>query len=138
MTTGKDSTWNDWSKLVISELDRLNKSNEVLAKEILDFKIDITTHLAKKTEVDELRQQLASQRIENINSVNQVKEDLVKKLNLLDREHSTTVSKLDQEHSIEITALKTDLRNKAGVWGAAAGMIPALVTVIFLAIKALS
>lgn len=131
-----NNSWNEWSKLVLSELDRLNKSNETLAKEIQDFKIDITAQLAKKSEVEDLRKQLAEQKVETLEAAGKVKEELVEKITSLQKEYSADIAKLDQAHSVELTELRTDLRNKAGLWGALAGLIPVVITLALLGIKA--
>lgn len=131
-----NNSWNEWSKLVLSELDRLNKSNETLAKEIQDFKIDITAQLAKKSEVEDLRKQLAEQKVETLEAAGKVKEELVEKITNLQKEYSADIAKLDQAHSVELTELRTDLRNKAGLWGALAGLIPVVITLALLGIKA--
>lgn len=131
-----NNSWNEWSKLVLSELDRLNKSNETLAKEIQDFKIDITAQLAKKSEVEDLRKQLAVQKVETLEAAGKVKEELVEKITSLQKEYSADIAKLDQAHSVELTELRTDLRNKAGLWGALAGLIPVVITLALLGIKA--
>jgi hypothetical protein len=133
---GNNNSWNEWSKLVLSELDRLNKSNQELAKEIQDFKIDITAQLAKKSEVEELRNQLAVQKVETLNEAARVKEELVERINILEKGHASELARQGQETNVALAALRTDLQNKAGTWGALAGLIPVVVTLVILGIKA--
>lgn len=134
--SNENNTWNEWSKLVLGELARLNKSNETLTKEIQEFKVEITEKLAKKSDVEELRKDLSEQKIQTLEAAAKVKEDLVQRITDIKQENSINLSTLEQLHSVQLAEVRTDLRNKAGIWGAIAGMIPVIIAIAVLGIKA--
>ncbi len=120
-------SWSEWSKVVLTELERLTESNKKLVEEFQEFKLEIAQERASKQEVESLKTNVAqaisslqidlnSLRVEHINKVNESKNDLQNK-----------ISSLENDHSVKIAELKSELKFKAGVWGALAGLIPVVI-----------
>lgn len=128
--------WNEWSRHVLKELEKLTESTEVMRKELQDFKVDIAKELAKKSDVDSLRDELGRHKLERIEEVASIRADLTKQITELQSAHTSSLAGLNQRHSVEIAELKTDLKNKAGAWGAVAGMIPVVFGLMMMGLKA--
>ena len=128
--------WSEWSKHVLKELEMLTESSEVLRKELQDFKVDIAKELAKKSEVDSLRDDVARHKLERIEEVAAIRADLTKQITDQQGTHNASLARLNHQHSVELAELKTDLKNKAGIWGAVAGMIPVIFGLMMMGLKA--
>ena len=67
--------WNEYSRLVLKELESLNDSIEGLKNELQDVKHELTKMQAKEDKVDELRQW--KERVDDIASPTQLRELIV-------------------------------------------------------------
>ena len=113
--------WKEWSNHVLRELERLKESTDSVRKGFDEFRFEITKELARKTDVEELRRIITDNRIERVEEMSALRQEMTEELNK---------TKLD--HSVELATLKSDLSNKAGIWGAAAGILPAVATIVVI------
>ena len=67
--------WNEYSRLVLKELESLNDSIEGLKSELQDVKHELTKMQAKEDKVDELRQW--KERVDDVASPTQLRELIV-------------------------------------------------------------
>lgn len=116
--------WKEWSNHVLRELERLKESTDYVRKGYDEFRVEITKELARKTEVEALRVELTATKISHIEEMAELRHEMNEAMN-----------KVRLEHSVELATLKTELSNKAGVWGAAAGVIPAALTIIVVIVS---
>jgi chromosome segregation ATPase len=72
MSSDGQNGWNEYSKLVLKELESLNDSIEGLRTELQYVKQELTKMQAKEDKVDELRQW--KERIDDISSPSQLKD----------------------------------------------------------------
>lgn len=110
--------WNEWSKVVLNELERLTESNNKLANEMQEFKIEVAKEIASKKEVDLIREEITKSSLEHTKEINSVKGDLESKF-----------SKINNYQSIQIAKLETELKIKAGVWGAVGSLLGVVIMV---------
>jgi UTP:GlnB (protein PII) uridylyltransferase len=130
-----ENGWNEWSKHVLSELSRVVEGTELLRRGFESFKVEIARDLAKKQDLDALREGISEQKNSHLQEISKVREDFSKKISDLDKDASSQISKIRQEYGQEIVALKSDLSQKAAVRGALAGGIPAIVVLIVMLIS---
>jgi|TARA_R110000787_G_scaffold183444_1_gene295384 chromosome segregation ATPase len=132
---GETNGWNEWSKHVLKELERLTQSSEAMQKELQEFKVDITREIAKKSEVEEIKDELTSHKLARIEDLSALKENIVKTMTEIQKDHNKELADLNRNHSVSIAVLKSDLKNKAGTWGAMAGAIPASIAMLMVLVK---
>lgn len=96
--------WNEWSKHVLHELERLHESNKGIMEEVQNLKSDINRDLATRPEVTEVKKELSETRL---------------------------------NHSIAIEQIKAELKFKAGTWGALAGLIPVVLSLLLWVVSRL-
>lgn len=128
MSNGNENGWNEWAKHVLTELDRLLDANEHLREGFEAFKLEIAKELVRKIELEAVQKsvnELNNRRFEDLATVRTETRIEVQKV-------QDDVSRIEKDHSRQLT----ELQLKAGVWGALAGAIPAvLALVIYLLTK---
>tara|TARA_B100000131_G_scaffold110724_1_gene107709 strand:- start:25468 stop:25797 length:330 start_codon:yes stop_codon:yes gene_type:complete len=75
MSNDGQNGWNEYSRLVLKELESLNDSIEGLKSELQDVKQELTKLQAKEDKVDELRQW--KERIDDVASPTQMRDLIV-------------------------------------------------------------
>lgn len=130
-----DNGWSEWSNHVLSELRRVVECTELLRQGLESFKVEIARDLAKKQDLDSLREGISEQKNFHLQEISRSREDFVKKISDLDKDVSSQISQIRQEYGQEIVALKSDLSQKAAVRGALAGGIPAIVVLVIMIIN---
>lgn len=75
MSNDRQNGWNEYSRLVLKELESLNDSIEGLKTELQDVKQELTKLQAKEDKVDELRQW--KERIDDVASPTQMRDLIV-------------------------------------------------------------
>ena len=119
-----DNGWKDWSKHVLHELSRLKESSDHMRQSLDDFKLEISKELAKKTEVETLQKEIVDMKLDHIRELSSLRQEMM-----------TLVAKEARKSEVETATLKTELSQRAGVWGAMAGAIPAVIALIYYLIK---
>lgn len=129
------NTWDEWARHVLNELKRLTAVVEAQNVDIQMFKIEIASKIASKIEVAALRDHLSNEKTNRIESVTITREKLTQLLNnqkdetkenitLTKAELIKNINEINNRHNIEITRLTTELKLKAGLWGALSGAVP--------------
>jgi hypothetical protein len=119
--------WSEWSKVVLTELERLTESNQKIIDEFQKFKVEIAKDIASKSEVEHIRKELSDFKIEKVNNLNELRTVLTKEITDGKAVHSKELAELKNSHEIQITEIKSELKFKAGVWGALAGLVPVVI-----------
>jgi hypothetical protein len=104
--------WNEWSKHVLKELERLTDSSEALR----DLVLDIQKNAVTRFELQAIKDEMRANEIETLKEIADIK-----------NKYETKIIKIEQE-----------LKFKAGIWGSIAGMIPVFITVVLFLIKNLT
>jgi hypothetical protein len=121
------NNWSEWSRHVLSELERLFENNEHLRKGLEEFKVEIARDLVQKTELETLRRDIRALETKQAADLAQIRIEHRQ----IDKELRDIIAKIERDHGLEIASLKV----KAGLWGALAGAIPALAALIFFVIN---
>lgn len=73
---GETNGWNEWSKHVLHELERLHESNKEIMEEVQQLKSDINKDLATRPEVNELKKELSETKLAHSVEIEKIKAEL--------------------------------------------------------------
>lgn len=114
---------NDYeTRRIFDDLKQLLISNEKLRTQVERLNLEIARNMPSKESIEKIAEELNEEVLKRIHDVNE-----------LHKQINADSAKLTQE----IAELRNDLRNKAGMWGAAAGLIPSLLSAIALMVDSL-
>lgn len=109
-------------KRIHADLKNLLDLNEKVKAHISELNLEIAREMPSKEYVEKIASDLQHEILDRTHAINDVQKHL-----------SQEVSKIGHE----LTELRLDLRNKAGLWGAAAGLIPSILSLIAVALESL-
>jgi len=129
MPPNEKNGWNEWSKLVLSEIEKLTESNKEIVEGFQTFKIEVAKEIASKEEVTTIRAELSDAKMAHTTSLNDAKEELKKEISDVKADHAKELSEIKNNHDVQIARLETELKLKAGVWGAGGSLIGVLIMI---------
>jgi hypothetical protein len=115
MSADSVNGWNEWSKFVLKELERLNKEYESAAAKL------ITTELQAVKDREQLRQDIHKQ-------IEAVSDKLTEKIKAL----GITIDTGIQSVNTELTQLKINAAKWGAIWGFISGLIPVILALLGL------
>lgn len=121
--------WNEWSKVVLTELERLTESNKDLAEEFQNFRLEVAKEIASKKEVAIIKEELSTQKLAQQEALSTAKEDYNKKLSELESKFDSKLATLDQKHSVELATLNTDFKTKSGAYGMLGSLLGVIIAI---------
>lgn len=139
-TNSSDNDWASWARVVITTLDRYGEQIEhlfdIIEHNKTELKSDIETLRERsRKDVDVARSEFLTALLQQskgfTDSLSKQGSDWVEQLT----KQKELCSERYNTHNVALAELTKEVQIKAGIWGAIAGIIPVLVTLLLMFLK---